>query len=155
LVVLVVAGLLGYGWHRFEAWREKPGEAERIAETTTVAGFVRAAVVDLDDGVTDAYFIGPAPQPDPVSVVSVPTIRLSPVAPELDQASDPEPRHDQVVAKGQRRDGCGASVVAESDPMSDLGPDWTRKITLTNDQLAAVRRGTKTLFVVGVFNCGQ
>jgi len=95
LILLVVGGLLAFGYHRFVAWRDRPSEARRIAETTTVAGFVRTAIVDESDGdnppYANAYFIGPAPKPDPVAVVSVPTIQLReagspPIAPEWDKA---------------------------------------------------------------------
>jgi|GEM_PF-5735592 len=49
LVLLVVACLLAFGYHRFVAWRDRPSEARRIAEAATVVGFTRTAVVDISD----------------------------------------------------------------------------------------------------------
>jgi hypothetical protein len=150
VVGIVVVGLLGYGFFRFETWRNRPSEARRLADAATVAGFVRTAVVDVNDGddasVADAFFIGAAPKPNPLAVVAVPTIELKAldppiVAPESGSA---------VVARGTRPDECAASVVFLAPPGSEPGkPDWH----LTTQQLDNVRKGTQILIQLHVYNC--
>jgi hypothetical protein len=161
-VLLIVVGLLTFGYYRFQAWRYRTGEARHIAEAATVAGFVRTAVVDESDGdnMPDAaaYFIGPAPKPDPLAVVSVPTIQLeaadpAPVAPEWDKA-----RYaglDFPVAKGQRPDGCYVAVTFVSNPKPPtLDLSGKHSITiLTAEQLAEVRNGTRVFIELSVSGC--
>lgn len=157
VILLIVVGLGAFGYWRFDAWRDRPSETRRIAESVTVAGFVRTAVVDEADGDNpsdaNAYFIGPAPKPDAVTSVSVPTIRLSavppPYAPDLDDSGAPPLAYP--VAKDERRDGCGASVSYPTEPASDRERSSWR---LTAEQLDGVRRGTDVLVRVLVYGCG-
>ena len=157
LVLLIVAGVLVYGFHRFEAWRNSPSEARRIAESATVAGFVRSAVVDMADGdnplMAEAYFVGSAPKPDPLAVVSVPTIQLKavpspPESPTWVYKSFP-------VAKGQGPDGCDVTVAFDSDPIrSTLDLRGEKTITiLTAEQLNAVHNGTQIFIKLIVGDC--
>ncbi|MFX0574847.1 hypothetical protein [Nocardia nepalensis] len=158
-MVVIVGGLLAFGYHRFEVWRDRPSEARRIAEAATVAGFVRTAVVDASDGdnppYANAYFIRPAPKPDPLEVV-VPTIQLSAVAPLPAPEPWEKPRIYDVVAKGKRPDGCEASVTVVSDPkptVRDIRGEHSISI-LTPEQLDEVRKGTKVFIQLTVVNCG-
>ncbi|MEC3918748.1 hypothetical protein [Nocardia sp. CDC160] len=80
--MLIVLGLVAFGYHRLE-YERRGDEAHRIVEQATVAGFTRTGIINIDDGdnppLAQAYFIGPAPKPDVVTVVSVPTIQLKQV----------------------------------------------------------------------------
>jgi hypothetical protein len=160
VAVLVVVGLLAFGYYRFEAWRNRPSEARRIADAATVAGFARTAVVDVPDGDNPpeaaAYFIGPVPKPDPLAVISVPTIQLNAIAPPPAPEPWEKPRYDVAVAKGQRPDGCGATVVFDSDPRpSTLDLRGEHSITiLTAEQLAEVHNGTRVFIELMVGGCG-
>lgn len=160
LVLLIAASLLVVGYNRYKAWTG-PSEARRIAEATTVAGFVRTAVVNISGGENpmhaDAYFIGPAPRPDPIAIVSVPTIQLYAVPPPPAPPSWEKPRTYLVAAKGKRPDGCEASVTFESDPKttaySSGDEGWVT--LLTAEQLEGVRNGTQIFINLAVGNCGR
>ncbi|WP_153412784.1 hypothetical protein [Nocardia macrotermitis] len=164
LVLSVVVGLLVFGWHRFQQWRFRTGEARRIAEAVTVSGAVRTAIVDVSDGdnlpTATVYFIGPAPKPNPVRAVSVPTIQLVAVPPPSSVPEWDETRDrgiDYAVATGRRPDGCYASVVFVSNPKSSV-PDLTGEHSigiLTASQLADIRSGAKVLTEVNVGPCGS
>jgi hypothetical protein len=151
-VLLIVVGLLDFGYYRFEAWRNRPSEARRIAEAATITGFVRTAVVDVPDSnatYADAYFIGPAPKPDTMPVVSVPTIQLNAVPPP---PASPEWVYRSIpVTKGERPDGCGATVAytmhLNSDPRRS-------EFNLTAEQLDEVRNGTQVFIELSVGGCG-
>jgi hypothetical protein len=152
LVLLVIAGFSTWGFMRFEAWRSPSGVARHIADSATVAGFVRVSVVDVYDGGNSsdatAYFIGPAPRPDPLVAVSVPTIKIAAVAPEM---VVPGVRTSDVVARGQRSDGCGVSVSYPTGPIPDSEQsNWK----LTAEQRDEVRKGTQALIALYVYNCG-
>ncbi|WP_433667492.1 hypothetical protein ACQP06_27885 [Nocardia sp. CA-136227] len=127
--------------------------ARRIAESVTVTGFVRTAVIDMPynyDDVTfaEAYFIGPAPAPDPLAVVTVPTIDLAAITPPIVAPAI----GNAVVARGKRPDQCAASVSYLNPPVSDPAePGWN----LTPEQLDRIRTGAETFVVVHVYNCLQ
>jgi len=154
LVLLLVAGLLVFGYHRFTAWRDRPSEARRIAEAATVAGFVRAAVKDVPVGDSspwaEAIFIGPAPKPNILRVVSVPTIRLNAVAPQPAPPVGDKPLYYIVVAAGHRPDGCSVNVAFNLDPK----PEDVNSI-LTDQQVDDVRNGTRVLIELMVNGCTQ
>jgi hypothetical protein len=160
-VVLIIGGLLAFGYYRFEAWRFRTGEAKRIAEAATVAGFVRTAIVDMPAGDNlpnaTAYFIGPAPRPDPLAIVSVPAIPLkaadAPVAPPWDP--NEYVGIDYPVATGRRADGCYASVAFISNPKLSVNDFRRHSIAiLTPEQLDEVRNGTKVFIQLYVSGCG-
>ncbi|WP_330183261.1 hypothetical protein OHB26_06155 [Nocardia sp. NBC_01503] len=135
-----------------------PTEAMRIAEATTVAGFARMAVADVSGGDSDpttyavAYFIGPAPKPDPIKAVVVPTIHLNTVAPSDDPQPWEKPKYITVVASGKRPDGCAASVsyLTASVPEPQISESH-----LTAEQLDEVRAGSKIFIRLSVTGCGS
>lgn len=156
--LLVVVGLLAIGCSRFEDRHQDSSEARRIAESTSVTGFARTAVVDMSDGDNpsnaQAFFIGPAPKPDPTAAVSVPTIPLTTIS------TPPPISYDGVsypVAKGKRPDGCMATVVFESNPKSVVRSTVSNDLVtiVTPAQLDALRGGTQVLIRLNVSNCGR
>jgi hypothetical protein len=154
LAVVILAGLLDFGYRRLESWRDRPSDARRIAEAAAVTGFVRKAVVDIPDSdnppYAEAIFIGPAPKPDPLTAVSVPTIRLQAVMPEPDPLPWKKTRYYFIVANGQRPDGCKATVAFNTDPQ----PEDVNSI-LTAQQIEEVRNGTQILIELVVGDCKQ
>jgi hypothetical protein len=164
LVVIVgalssIVGMLAFTNHSIHDHFNRPSEARRIAEAATVTGFVRTAVVDMDDGdnppYAEAYFIGPAPKPDPLAVVSVPTIQLTADAPPSADYARRNPDVDSAVAGGKRPDGCAADMVFVSNPTSTVyGMGGRDHSILTNEQLAAVHNHTAVVIELGVNNCG-
>lgn len=160
-VLLVIVGLLvSSGCSRGQVEQDSPSEARRIAEAATVAGFVRTVVVDVSDGdnppYASAFFIGPAPRPDAVAVVAVPSIQLNAIAPPPAPQSWEKPRSYLVAAKGQRQDGCKASVTFDSDPkpsVSHIRGEESISV-LTAEQLDAVRNGTQVFIELSIGGCG-
>lgn len=154
----VIAGsVLAFGYNRFEAWRDRPSQTWHLANSVAVAGFARIAVIDdpVNVPMAKAYFIGPAPKPDPLVAVSVPTIRLS-----ASRVPDPALPHDTrslMTAGGFRPDGCGAIVSYESDPRPEIGylEDEHHLSILTSQQTADVLNGTKVFIKVAVSDCGS
>ncbi|MFE9324656.1 hypothetical protein ACIHDR_17435 [Nocardia sp. NPDC052278] len=160
-MVLIVGGVLAFGYYRIEAWRFRTGEAKRIAEAATVTGFVRMAIVDVPDGDNlpnaAAYFIGPAPRPDPLAVVSVPTIPLTAADPPVAPAWDPTKYVgiDYPVATGRRADGCYASATFITNPKPSV-EDFRRHsiAVLAPEQLDEVRKGSKVFIELDISGCG-
>lgn len=155
-VLLTIVAFMSSGCNQQPNWRDRPSEARRIAEGTTVKGFVRTAIVDVpDDNHTyaNAFYIGPAPKPDPLAVVEVPTIQLSAVAAPAPVPSwDNDNRLTVVVAKGKRPDGCMASVAYSVHPEAD---PTRSSFNLTPEQLDAVRNGTQVFVQLTVSACGS
>ncbi|MGX1807504.1 hypothetical protein ACWIGI_17435 [Nocardia sp. NPDC055321] len=128
----------------------RPTEARRIAEAVTVAGFTRTAVADQHnyDEVTfaSAWFIGPAPRPDPFTAVVIPGMELYPLTPPIVN------QWETIVARGRGPGACAASIwFATGFP----SPDERSSTQLTDEQLALVRSGDLVLIVVHLFNCGM
>ncbi|MGW4535392.1 hypothetical protein ACWEOI_31015 [Nocardia sp. NPDC004340] len=113
----------------------------------TVAGFTRTKVIDVPHGddapFAEAYFIGPAPKPDPLTAVTVPNIVLTAVEPP---PPAPESRAFAVVAVGHRSGGCGATVTFRSDP-------YQGNFGLTPQQLDDVRKGTQVFIQIVIGGC--
>lgn len=86
----------------------------------------------------------------------MPTIKLNLVNPMPGPSPLDPPRYDVAVAKGRRPDGCGATVVLDSDPQPSMldirGEHWIS--ILTPGQLDAVRKGTQIFIEVEVGGCG-
>ncbi|MEV6065164.1 hypothetical protein AB0L82_01315 [Nocardia sp. NPDC052001] len=152
-------GILAFGHYRLQHESQPPNEARRIVEQATVAGFTRTGIVNIDDGdnppLAEAYFIGPAPAPDIVAVVSIPTIQLKRVEVADAGWAAQHPDVDYAVARGERLDGCGAGVSFFSNPTPTVKDRGTRDVTvLTDEQIAAVRNHTAVVIKVSVGPCG-
>ncbi|MFJ4650930.1 hypothetical protein ACIP5Y_06600 [Nocardia sp. NPDC088792] len=157
--MLIVMGLLALGYHRLEYERPHGDEAHRIVEQATVAGFARTGIIAIDDGdnppLAEAYFIGPAPKPDVLTVVSVPTIQLKAVEDADAEWARQHPDVDYAVAHGERPDGCGAGVSFVSNPTPTVKERGIRDVTvLTDEQIAAVRNHTAVVIELSVGPCG-
>ncbi|APA99945.1 hypothetical protein NS506_05909 [Nocardia seriolae] len=155
----IVLGLMVFGHYRLEYERHHPYEARSIVEQATVAGFIRTGIIAIDDGdnppLAEAYFIGPAPKPDVVAIVSVPTIQLQPVEVADAEWVRQHPDADYAVARGERPDGCGAGVSFFSNPTRTVKERGTRDVTiLTDEQIAAVRNHTAVVIKLSVGPCG-
>ncbi|WP_147404326.1 hypothetical protein [Nocardia panacis] len=163
IVFLVLGGLVTYGIHWFQSWRHQPTEARRLAEAASVVGFVRTAIIDVSDGDNPphatAFFIGPAPKPDALAVVSVPTIKLSPLEPPPYMSELEKKKYDDsdfAVAYGKRPDGCGAGVAFISNPKQ-----WEYSLrgqhmieVISPEQIESVRRGASVFMELAIGNCG-
>ncbi len=161
--LVIAACLAAYSVHRFEAWRSRTGEDRSIAETVTVSGFTRTTIIDLSDGdnlpLARAFFIGPAPRPDPLTVVSVPNFQLRAADPPPVPASWEDPNKyagiDYPAAIAQRPDGCYVAVGFDTHPKVSA-PDLSGKHTitiLTTEQLDNVLKGTQILIQLDVSGC--
>ncbi|MFJ4659031.1 hypothetical protein ACIP5Y_47810 [Nocardia sp. NPDC088792] len=153
--------LVACGCDRLEIGHNRPDEAARIAKAATISGFGRTGIADVLDNDNppgaDAYFIGPAPKPDPLAVVSVPTIQLEATDPPTAEYTRQHPDIDLPVAAGKRPDGCMASVTFISNPPSSVVSEgWGnhRISILTDEQLAAVRNHTALVIELLISNCG-
>lgn len=155
-VLLLLVLLATFVYHRYDSWRERPTEARRIAESITVAGFSRTVVVDVIDSYSSyarAYFIGPAPKPDPLAIIAVPTMQLHSQQSSPLRAQYEEFGAVEIVAKGQRGDGCEATVSFVANPIATTSAVPPVRI-LTDEQRAAVRSGSQILIGISVNNCG-
>lgn len=157
IVVLITAivGLIVFGWQRFKTSLEVTSEAREIAESVAVSGFTRTAVVDVLDSNSSyatAYFIGPSPKPDPLAIITVPTISLSASYPPR-KHSYLDPPTSEIVARGQRPDGCHATVVFDTDPRLSNKAVPPVQI-LTGEQQAAIKTGSQTFIEVLIGDCG-
>ncbi|MFI9505669.1 hypothetical protein [Nocardia sp. NPDC052566] len=155
LVVIATVVILGmriytYGW---DFWRlHHSTGARQVAEKTTVTGFTRTAIYDVNGNAapgSHAVFIGPAPAPDPVVNVSVPGIQLRAV----DPPQDVHPPNHIIVARGKTVDPelCSAAVSFTRDPLKDPDPG---RLKLSPEQIDAVRSGTQILLEVYIGGCG-
>ncbi|MFI9505671.1 hypothetical protein [Nocardia sp. NPDC052566] len=149
MVFIVGSRIYTYGW---DFWKlHHPTGARQVAEKTTVSGFTRTGIYNSNGNIpaSKAIFIGPAPAPDPVAVVSIPGIQLQTVVPP--QASHPP--NDTIVAHGRTIDPepCNASVSFIRDPLADPIP---KRLNLSPEQIDAVRSGTQILLGVYVSGCG-
>ncbi|MBU3066331.1 hypothetical protein KO481_33030 [Nocardia sp. NEAU-G5] len=156
LAVVIIPSILIFGYHRFEAWRNPPSQTWHLANSITVKGFNRLTVIDdpVDAPMAEAYFIGPPPKPDPLAVVTVPTIQLA-TSPRPDLGR-PHDTRSVVTAGGFRPDGCGAIVSYDSDPRPTVGlmEDEHHISILTKQQITDVLNGTKVFIEVVVSDCG-
>ncbi|WP_429422149.1 hypothetical protein [Nocardia sp. GAS34] len=157
LAVVIILSLLIFGYYRFESWHNRPSQTWHLTNSVTVAGFNRLAVIDdpVDVPMAVAYFIGPPPKPDPLAVVTVPTIQLA-TAPVPDLGR-PHDTRSLVTAGGFRPDGCGAIVSYDSDPRPevDFMKDEHHISILTKQQITDVLNGTKVFIKIVVSDCGQ
>lgn len=168
LFLLVIAmGILAFGYHRYQFERNRPTAAHRIADAAAVTGFVRTAVLDVDDGghppEADVYFIGPAPNPAVLTAVSVPTVRLTALDPPPADDERASPGRDHIfVAAGQSEDLCtAASVIFVSNPPLSVHSTWEHGKNrggewvpiLTASQQAAVRSHTSVLIELSIHTC--
>jgi hypothetical protein len=159
--LVIAVALVVCGCDRLAPWRHDPDGAKRLAEAATVAGFTRTAIIDEDSGANppdaEVYFIGPAPKPNPLAVVSVPTIQLKAADSPPAEYTREHPDVDLPVATGERPDGCMAAVVFVSNPTSSVSSDFHGKhrvAILTDAQLATVSDHTATVIRLVVSGCG-
>jgi hypothetical protein len=168
-LLAVTVGILAFGYYRYQVERNRPTEARRIAGAATITGFVRTAVLDTDYGgripQADAFFIGPAPNPDVLMAVSVPTVRLTALDPPPAPDESAPPRDRLFAASGLSEDRCtSASVIfVVSDPPLSIhsrrrrgtNPRGEEVTILTPAQQEAVRNHTAVLIDVSVSSCDR
>lgn len=155
VLLTVLVGLIAFGWQRYEASFDVTSEARLIAESVAVSGFTQTVVVDIIDSNSSyatAYFIGPSPKPDPLAIITVPTIALSASTPRRKSPYLDPPSHE-VVARGQRSDGCYATVAFDTNPrLSNKAVPPVQ--LLTAEQQTAVRSGSQVFIEVHIGDCG-
>lgn len=153
--LFALIALMVYGYYQLQARGSSSSEAQAIVESVHVAGFTRTATDSLSDGRTSkghAYFIGPGQNSDPLAVVTIPTIQLRAVAPTPNPTPwESDKRLSVVVARGERSDGCRATVSYGKN--LQLDPSRS-EFNLTAEQFNAVRDGTQVFVMVYVSNCG-
>ncbi|WP_278260472.1 hypothetical protein [Nocardia sp. AG03] len=139
---------------RVEMSNDGPTEAVYLVNAATVAGFTRTATVEIPDAHTsgaEAYFVGPAPSPDVLSSVSIPTMLLTASPPRIDVPGVAE--RSAVVARGARSDiddECGASVALLTPGTTEPSdPKWN----LTQEQINGISTKTLILIKISVYNC--
>lgn len=139
---------------RVEMSNDGPTEAVHLVNAATVTGFTRTATVEIPDAHTSgaaAYFVGPAPSPDVLSAVSIPTMSLTASRPRMDVPGVAD--RSVVVARGARSDvddECGASVAFLTPSTTEPSdPKWN----LTQEQFNGVATKSLILIKISVYNC--
>ncbi|GAD84609.1 hypothetical protein [Nocardia asteroides] len=139
---------------RVEMSNDGPTEAVQLVDAATVAGFTRTAIVEVPDAYTSgaaAYFVGPAPRPDVLAAVSIPTMSLTASQPRVDVPGVAD--RSVVVARGSRPDvddECGASVALLTPSTTEPSdPKWN----LTQEQFNGVATKSLILIKISVYNC--
>lgn len=156
IALAALVALAGYFLQQYRSSTDGPSEARRIAESVMVSGFTRTAVVDVLDrnsSYATAYFIGPAPKPDPLEIINVPSMELSATAPPSRRSQYLDPPTSEIVARGQRADECHATVVFDTSPRLSTSSAPPVQI-VTQDQWAAVRSGAQVFIEVLIGDCG-